>query len=69
MILILLGLAGMCIYEGRIEEVRFDRNNNSMMLKRMDSACNSKWTVKVSCHITNKLANPVIFVQKLCEID
>lgn len=43
---ILVGLAGLCIYEGRIEEVRFDRCNDSMMLKRTDSGCNSKWTVK-----------------------
>jgi len=39
---ILVGIAGLCFYEGKIESVIFDRKNGTMILSRTDSTCNKK---------------------------
>ena len=45
---ILVGIAGLCFYEGKIESVVFDRRVGTMILSRTDSMCNKKQTFHVS---------------------
>ena len=46
--IILVGIAGLCFYEGKIESVVFDRRTGTMILSRRDSTCNKKQTFHVS---------------------
>ena len=48
---ILVGIACLCFYEGKIESVVFDRRAGTMILSRTDSACNKKQTLHVSSNI------------------
>ena len=45
---ILVGLAGLCVYEGKIESVIFDKGHGTLVLRRTSSACEQKQTYHVS---------------------
>lgn len=46
--IILVGIACLCFYEGKIESVVFDRRQGTMTLSRRDSTCGEKKTFHVS---------------------
>ena len=54
--IILVGIAGLCFYEGKIESVVFDRRTGTMILSRRDSTFNKKQTFHVSfaCYFSRK---------------
>lgn len=41
---ILLGIAGLCVYEGRIESIIFDKRQGLMILRRTDYLFSKKQT-------------------------
>ena len=45
---ILVGVAGLCFYEGKVESVIFDKKRGLMILSRTDSTCSKKHTWHVS---------------------